>query len=195
MNKSSIKKIIIIAALVLIGGITFYFMRQRHVGVTAAAVKVGEQAYISDYQEARDKKDILEMFVTDRYWLLSSDDYDTEFMLDYKAPSKETAYVGKMRIKVLRENGKFAGFTTYYKTTVTEGHILFVAVHKDFRGKGNAKKLAQFAFDDLVRMGCKRVWLLTRAENYPAQAVYKKLGFEVTEVDPDGYIFFQKFAQ
>lgn len=193
MNNISTKKVIIatLSILALGSGLSYYYVSHK----TPAVLQPITQAGISDYQEARDKEDILEMFVSDRYWLLSSNDYDPEFMLDYKAPSKDSMYVGKAHIKVLREKGKFVGFTLYYKNTITEGHILFVAVHKDFRGKGNAQKLVKYAFDDLVRLGAKRVWLLTRAENYPAQAVYKKMGFEVTEIDPDGYIYFHRMVE
>lgn len=196
MNKNITitKKIILttLVALIALGGLSYYYVSHKSTNSSQST----EQEGISDYQEARDRQDILNMFVgDDRYWLLSSEDYDTEFMLDYKAPSKDPMYVGKAIIKVLRENGKFAGFTLYYKSTITEGHILFIAVKKEFRGKGNAQKLVKYAFDDLVRLGAKRVWLLTRAQNYPAQAVYKKAGFEVTEVDPEGYIYFHKFAQ
>lgn len=174
-----------------ISGLSYYYISYKK---SAVIQQASAQSGFFDYDEARDKKDILAMFVTERYWLLSSDDYDPEFMLDYKAPSKNPTYVGKLHIKVLRENGKFVGFTTFYKTTVTEGQILFVAVNEAFRGKGNAKKLTQYAFDSLVRMGVKRVWLLTRSQNVRAQAVYKKLGFEVFEVDPEGYIYFEKMA-
>lgn len=187
MNNRGLK-ITLLALSIVVGAGVVYYRAQKPV----AAQEAQSQAVILEYDEARDKQDILKMFVTDRYWLLSSEDYDPEFMLDYKAPNKNPTYVGALTIKVMRENGAFVGFTAFYKKTIIEGMLLFLAVHKDFRGKGNAQKLAQHAIDSLAGMGCRYVTLVTRSENYPAQAVYRKLGFKEIEFDPDGYIYFQK---
>lgn len=177
--KVSLKRLIVIICLVTLGGGIAYFSAHRMPSVTQEV----SQGPIYDYDEARDRQEILNIFETERYWLLTSPDYDLEFMLKYKAPNKDPLYVGRLYIKVLRENNKFVGFTTYYKKTPIEGTILFVAVKKEFRGKGYGQILVKYDLDELKRLGSKKVSLVTRIQNLPGQALYKKTGF--TEVKRD----------
>lgn len=185
MNKSFIKKIIAIFSLSLLGAGICYYVTHR-----APTEQVIEQGPIVNYNEARDKQEILNIFVSEKHWLLSSDDYDAEFMLKYKAPNENPLYFGKAHIKVYLENGQFAGFSVYYKKTPNEGTILFIAVKKEFRNRGIAKKLTQAAIDDLKRLGSSRVTILTRTQNVRAQAVYTKLGFHEINRDSDGYVYY-----
>ena len=174
-------------ATALVGGYWWYVKPKMPTAVAASTTESG----ILPYNEEQDKKDILTRFIQDRYWLLSSDDYDAEFMLDYKAPNKNPLYVGKLHVNVLREDGKFAGFTAYYKKTMHEGALLFLDVSDEFRGKKYGEKLARFAIDELVKMGATTVSLWTRVDNLRAQGLYKKLGFVETYRD-DGFMVLTK---
>ncbi len=187
MNKSLIKKLVLSVSLMLTA--LAIYLGYRTIIPPYLSVQC-EQGPIVDYNEARDKQEILNIFQTEKHWLLSSDDYDPEFMLKYKAPNRNPLYLGTAHIKVYLEDGKFAGFSVYHKKTVTEGTILFIAVKKEFRNRGIAKKLTQAAIDDLKRMGFKRVTILTRTQNLPAQAVYTKLGFHEINRDVDGYVYY-----
>jgi ribosomal protein S18 acetylase RimI-like enzyme len=182
------RKILLIVLLALTGGgIAYYYSHQTN----ATQVKT-QQGPIFDYDDATDRKDIVNFFTTERHWLLwPGSDFDPEFMLTYKAPDKNPLYIGKLIVKVLREDNKFAGFICYYKKTLTEGMILFLAIKPEFRNKGYGKKLVLYALDDFKRMGMAKVTLLTRTVNYPAQKVYTSLGFVETSRD-DGAVYYEK---
>ena len=145
---------------------------------------------IQDFNEARDSQDILNIFKEDRYWLLSSPNYSPEHMLSTRSPNKDDArYFGKLNIKVLREAGKFVGFVAYYMKNFFIGTVLFLDVKPEFRGKGYAQKLMRYAIDELKKQGASIITLVTRSENYSAQAVYKKTGF-VKTLEEDGFVYF-----
>src|SRR5581483_2478024 len=134
MKKSFIKKLAIVVSLSLLGaGVGYYLI---HRAPTQTAI---EQGPIVSYNEARDHDEIVNIFQTEKHWLLSSDDYDVEMLLKYKAPNENPLYFGKAHIKTYLDNGQFAGFSTYYKKTPNEGTILFIAVKKEFRNRGIAK--------------------------------------------------------
>ena len=109
MNNNGLlkKSLIILACIGVVGGVTYYVTHRP-----AITVVTDQGSFtVSDYEENRDKDEILSIFVSDRYWLLSSDDYDPEFMLAYKAPDTNPLYLGALQVKVMHENGKFVGFT------------------------------------------------------------------------------------
>ncbi|NRB22040.1 GNAT family N-acetyltransferase [Candidatus Dependentiae bacterium] len=135
---------------------------------------------IENFQDDRDTQDILRIMKDDWYLLIESEDYSAEHMLKHRAPSQyEPEYFGKMRIKVLRKDDKVVGFVTYYLQKTYQGHILFLVIDKDYRGRGYAQKLIHYALQDLKRMGAAYVRLVTRVENLAAQKLYsEKLGFE-----------------
>ena len=60
------------------------------------------------------------------------------------------------------------------------GHILNLAVHRDFRRRGVATALIRRAFKHLRDVGAEGVWLEVRESNLPARRLYSKLGFKVT---------------
>jgi ribosomal-protein-alanine N-acetyltransferase len=59
-----------------------------------------------------------------------------------------------------------------------EGHILNVAVHPDFRGRGFARELITFAMLNLREMGCDDIFLEVRVSNAVAIHLYESLGFQ-----------------
>ena len=135
----------------------------------------------------------MQLFKDNWYWLIASDEYDVEYFLDTKSPNKyQPEYSGTMHIKVMHaKDGKFVGFVAYFKKSFFKGDLRFVAVKKDFRGHGYGKQLAKYATDALFDMGVLRVKLVTRTNNYPAQKVYKTLGYTQTSRD-GGFVDFEK---
>lgn len=178
------KKIILILVLATVGGGIGYYYTHR-----TSSMQPQEQGPIYDYNEVRDKADIKQMFEDEKWWLLMGD-YDVDFMLDYKAPHQDPLYVGSLHVKVLRENNQFIGFACYYKKTIAEGALLFLAIKKEFRKRGYACKLAQYVINDFAKMGIPKVTLVTRIQNIAGQATYNKLGF--TEVGRnDVHVFYE----
>jgi ribosomal protein S18 acetylase RimI-like enzyme len=166
--------------------------------LVACAITFGVYRYASyesgpiyEFNVERDTKAVLDIFEQNKYWLLANPDSSPAFMIKYRTPNENPIYFGKMRIKVLREDDKLAGFVTYYMENPGEGRILFLAVGHDFRGKGYGTQLAQYAIADLIRMGSEKVTLWTRLANLPAQKIYKGLGFTEVYYTPGGYVFFE----
>lgn len=178
-----------IAGLVIFAGLvaaTLYFYLPQVQDSSSGVV-------IREFDEARDTQPILELIAKDRYWLIASDDYSPEFMLKNRAPNKEEKeYYGKLSIKVLCEDGKFVGFVAYYLKNFFTGHLLFIAVKEEFRGKGYAQKLMEYALNDFKKQGASMVFLVTRVSNTKAQSVYKKTGYTETERDKD-FVYFTKW--
>ena len=61
------------------------------------------------------------------------------------------------------------------------GWLYSVAVSKEHRRRGIGKKLIEEAVDSLSEMGCVKVNLQIRAENYEVKEFYESLGFAVEE--------------
>lgn len=182
-----LKRLIKISALILsfglIGATAYYYFAPTPVPV------ISDSVIPFDY--ARDADSIKQIFTDDRYWLLSSQDYDVEHMLRNKAPNKrEERYNGKLIIKVLYEHNQFVGFICYYLKNFFLGQVLFVDVKPEFRGKGYAQKLMKHAIADMKKQGATMITLVTRTSNTSAQAVYKKLGFNVS-FEEDGFVYFE----
>ena len=150
----------------------------------------GDKSPIMEFDDARDTKDLLDLFARERYWLVADDDYSPEYMIKYRAPNPELMYRGRLHIKVCRVNGAFVGFTTYYMKTPELGQLLFLAVNPEFRGRtkgGYAQKLLRHGLDELKKMGAHKVLLYTRTDNMPGQGLYNRVGFYEISRD-DGFI-------
>lgn len=187
MTKKLLKTTAIILTLSLVAAGIYYYLPQAPQQCANTNVS---GPIILDYDEARDTAEILDIFKKDWYWLISSEDYSPEFMLKNRAPKMhDPRYYGKLIIKVLYDNNHFVGFTAYYMKNFFVGQILFVAIKQEMRGKGYAQMLTKFAIEDLKKHGATMVTLLTRSANTAAQAVYKKLGFNVTFED-EGFVYF-----
>ena len=152
--------------------------------------KTVEQGPIYAFNPVRDTKEIMDIFHKDWYWLLASEESSPAFMLKHRTYDANPAHFGSMHIKVLREDDKVAAFTTYYMETKTQGRLLFLAVGRDFRGRGYGKTLAQVAMQELFNMGADHIALWTRVSNLPAQRIYRELGFKEMFED-NGYLYFE----
>ena len=177
-KKSLVLGLIVCIAVVAIGSWYFY---------------TGRTAYeqVIDFNDARDTQDILDIFQRDWYWLIASEKYSPEFMLKYRAPTQDISSAGQLHIKVMRTDDKLIGFTAYYMKTPISGWVLFVDVNPQFRGKGYADQLLQYAIAALKKMGARSIHLLTRTTNISAQKLYKRNRLQ-EDYKCDGFIFFKK---
>ena len=142
---------------------------------------------IVPYKSDRDREAILEIFSQDWEWLVaqSPETYSAAYRLDYKAPSPRPQDIGKMNIAVYRLDGNTVGFVTYHKVSFYKGFILFLAVKREYRGRGIAHELARYAIEQLRKRGSCIVELYTRADNYGAQRIYERIGFENVGIEGD----------
>jgi len=63
-----------------------------------------------------------------------------------------------------------------------EGHILSVAVHPEYRGLGIGEKVLRENIRRLKELGARKVVLEVRVSNTVAIQLYKKLGFEISNL-------------
>jgi ribosomal-protein-alanine N-acetyltransferase len=68
-----------------------------------------------------------------------------------------------------------------------EAHIGTIAVHPDFRRQGIGVRLVAHALLSVQAEGAVKAFLEVRRSNFSAQALYRRLGFEVTAVRPKYY--------
>lgn len=59
-------------------------------------------------------------------------------------------------------------------------HLISIAVHSGFRGKGVATTLLQRTTEHLIERGVNEFWLEVNLKNVEAVALYARLGFEKT---------------
>jgi len=67
------------------------------------------------------------------------------------------------------------------------GHIINIAVHPDFRGRGIGKALMIEVMKELRRKGAKIFRLEVRVSNVVAQKLYESLGFRKSYTIPNYY--------
>ncbi len=75
--------------------------------------------------------------------------------------------------------GKICGYICPM-LVLDEGHILNVAVHPDFRGKGIGRLLIQKVIDECGLQDAEYVSLEVRTSNIVAVSLYRKIGFVIT---------------
>ena len=141
-----------------------------------AMEKDADKPLILDFDEIRDAKDLINLFNHEAHWL-ASDSYSPEFMLQYKAPSNDTRYMGKLHIDVCRVNDVFVGFNSYYMRSPELGQLFITAVKPEFRGRKYAENLTRHALEQMKKMGAKSVQVYTRPNNIPSQGGLKHGGF------------------
>ncbi len=152
--------------------------------------------HLYEFELVRDKKDILDVFDRDWYWLIPGDrdSFSPELMMQYKAPQQNIMWAGRLSIKVLRKEDQFIGFVAYFMKTTEHGFLNFVDVHPDFRGKAYAHQMAQAAVNDMIARGAKKLTGITRPSNVRSRAMFKRLGF--TEVREDEtFVFMERMIQ
>jgi ribosomal-protein-alanine N-acetyltransferase len=85
------------------------------------------------------------------------------------------------RLDVGRIDGKLVGFCNYWLVT-TELHILAIATHPDYRGRGLASQLLAHVIGIARSTGCSLATLEVRRSNIPAIALYERAGFKTVHV-------------
>lgn len=181
MTNNRIKKIIMIIAIAIISGsgLSIFYYHQKNHGP------------IYNFNPATDMEPVITIFNQDFDWLTANKDCSPRFLFKNRTYDNNPTHFGSLVIKVLKEGDKIAGFTSYYKETPQQGRILFVGVGREFRGKGYGKILTQHAMDELLKMGVEHLALWTRVDNYPAQKIYKSLGFVEMFDSGDGFVWFE----
>lgn len=85
------------------------------------------------------------------------------------------------RIDVAREGTRILAFCNYWLVT-TELHILAIATHPDYRGRGIATQLLAHVLEVARTTGCSLATLEVRRSNAPAIALYERAGFSTVHV-------------
>lgn len=63
---------------------------------------------------------------------------------------------------------------------LNEGHLLNLAVHRDFRRRGIATELMNTVLEELKEKGCTLVYLEVRVTNLDAIKFYERFGFKIS---------------
>jgi len=113
--------------------------------------------------------------------------------MSFTTPWSETAFFNEIhkhysikRVAVLE--GYIIGYTIA-NYIISEGHILNLAVHPDFRRRGIATVLVEEVLNGLREKGCKFSFLEVRASNIGAKKFYERFGFRVVGVRRNYYTF------
>ena len=77
----------------------------------------------------------------------------------------------------LTVNDVLAGYICFW-IFADEIHLMNVAVHKAWRGKGFGRRLLSKLIEVGTTEGAETAWLEVRPSNLAAQALYKKIGFK-----------------
>lgn len=152
---------------------------------------VAKREGIYTYRPELDRGFILKVFKENWYWLVNSYDYSPEHTFDNLASDREPANKGNLKVKVYYSSSEPAGFVAYYQKPFYEGFVLFLAVDKKFRSRGFARKLLQYAIDDLKNRGSIVIRLITRVDNKAARKVYEGMGFQSIGTDGE-FITYEK---
>ncbi len=103
----------------------------------------------------------------------------------FPSPWSRQHFVGELNsdysfpMVALDSNGLIVGYVCPM-LVIDEGHILNVAVDRNYRGQGIGRLLVEHVIMDCRLQGAEYVSLEVRPSNIPAIALYKQLGFIVT---------------
>jgi len=108
----------------------------------------------------------------------------------FKSPWSRSTFEGELlrewaRIDVGRLDGRGVGrivtFCNYWLVT-TELHVLAIATHPDFRGRGIGGQMLAHVLGIAIKTGCSLATLEVRRSNKPAIAMYERAGFKTVHV-------------
>ena len=114
------------------------------------------------------------------------DEVDAIEQHSFKSPWPRDTFKAELlrewaRLDVARHNGRLVAFCNYWLVT-TELHILALATHPDYRGRGIASQLLEHVLDVARGTGCSLATLEVRRSNIPAIALYESAGFKTVHV-------------
>lgn len=128
--------------------------------------------YTFDYE--RDIDDIIALFKEESNWLCGAEIPSKQRIESFKL------FLHTSNVKVLRTASQFIGFIVS-NSMAYNGYILFIAINKEFQGKGFGKQLIQTVLHDFENEGIETAYLSVYSNNYNARAVYEKMGFTLSE--------------
>jgi ribosomal protein S18 acetylase RimI-like enzyme len=127
---------------------------------------------ITKFDPTRDKESVVNLFNKEKSLLQNF--YPARYL-------QRCHHSSDCEIKILRENNEFAGFIGYDSF----GHIDYLAVEKNFRGKKYGKKLLTHSIKNLQDKGIKSITIYATKNNIPALTLYEKIGFKKKYGEPN----------
>lgn len=133
-----------------------------------------------------------------RFEPMQIDDLDTVLAIERQSLSPpwsramfltELANTRTSRLLVARvgtEQNPVAGYLGY-RVVADEMHIVIVAVHPNWRRRGIARQLLEYAMSQARQESCCKATLEVRASNVGAQQLYFQLGFAPVGTRPAYY--------
>jgi [ribosomal protein S18]-alanine N-acetyltransferase len=114
------------------------------------------------------------------------DDIDAIERHSFKSPWPRDTFKAELlrewaRLDVVRIDDRLIGFCNYWLVT-TELHILAIATHPDYRGRGIARRLLEHVLTVAREAGCSLATLEVRRSNVPAITLYERAGFKTVHV-------------
>lgn len=88
-------------------------------------------------------------------------------------------YVGKLENKIVSYGG--------YWQIEDEAHLINLAVHPEYRGKGLGRRFLRFLTGEIENRGLAKVLLEVRKSNHEAQRLYAAEGFSTVGLRPKYY--------
>ncbi len=111
--------------------------------------------------------------------------FSTPWSLEaFKTELKDNEYA---RYLCLELEGQVIGYMGLW-FILDEGHITNIAITPNHRGQHWGELLMRSVMEEMVEQGMERMTLEVRASNYPAQSLYKRLGFAIAGVRKGYYV-------
>lgn len=100
----------------------------------------------------------------------------------------------KGRFFVIEESGRIEGCVSlvFLISTALGGKAALLEdliLAKPARGQGWGGQLLDYAIQQAIQLGCKRITVLTDKDNSAAQALYRKMGFKYSDMIPMRLVF------
>lgn len=112
--------------------------------------------------------------------------------ISHSVPWSETSfysevYNGYSITRVAEEDGEIVGYICVRQVS-DECHLHNVTVHPAYRARGIATALYGDILKDVVKCGCRFMYLEVRASNRTAIKLYEKFGFRMAGIRKNYYI-------
>jgi [ribosomal protein S18]-alanine N-acetyltransferase len=88
---------------------------------------------------------------------------------------------------VAQENNRVVGYIIFWIKFEDEGHIISIAVDKNYRRLEVGSKLVQTSLDVFKKFNVKEIKLEVRVGNNGARKFYSKMGFKEEKVEKNYY--------
>lgn len=100
----------------------------------------------------------------------------------------------KGRFFVIEDSGRIVGCVSlvFLISTALGGKAALLEdlfLTKPVRGQGWGGQLLDYAIQQAIQLGCKRITVLTDKDNSAAQSLYQKMGFKYSDMIPMRLVF------